>query len=136
MKIVRKFRRKPIIPINSMSDIAFLLLIFIMLISLINYRREVKINYAEAEFQEVTQSENNLEIWINAPGHLFVKGAEVSLNALEQIIATSVVENPDVRIHILADRDTPYKHVNSVMEILKLLQHRIISLVVKETGSS
>lgn len=119
-----------------MSDIAFLLLIFIMLISLINYRREVKINYAEAEFQEVTQSENNLEIWINAPGHLFVKGAEVSLNALEQIIATSVVENPDVRIHILADRDTPYKHVNSVMEILKLLQHRIISLVVKETGSS
>lgn len=73
MKVIRKFRRKPIIPINSMSDIAFLLLIFIMLISLINYRREIKINYAEAEFQEVTQSENNLEIWINAISASFCK---------------------------------------------------------------
>jgi len=68
--------------------------------------------------------------------HLFVKDTEVNLKTLEQIIATSIVENPKVRIHILADRDTPYKHVNSVMEILKLLQHRIVSLVVKETDPS
>lgn len=136
MKIRRKARRKPIIPINSMSDIAFLLLIFIMLISLINYRREIKINYAEAEYQEVTQSENNLEIWINRTGDLFIKGARVNLEVLEQLIAKNIVENPKVRIHILADRDTPYKHVNSVLEILKLLQHRIVSLVVKETGPS
>lgn len=136
MKIRRKLRRKPIIPVNSMSDIAFLLLIFIMLISLINYRKEIKINYPEAEHLEVTQLENNLEIWINPAGRLFVKGAAVDLTACEQIIVKNVIENPKVRIHILADRDTPYKHVNSVLEILKLLQHRVVSLVVKETDSS
>ena len=32
-----------------MSDIAFLLLIFIMLLSLINNRKEIKIDYPEAE---------------------------------------------------------------------------------------
>ena len=68
MNITRRKRRRSILPINSMSDIAFLLLIFIMLISLINYRREIKISYPEAEFQEVTQADKNLEIWINQLG--------------------------------------------------------------------
>ena len=135
MKIKRKVRRKPIIPVNSMSDIAFLLLIFIMLISLMNYRREIKINYAEAEFHEVTQADENLEIWINRAGDAFVDGMLTDLNTLEGIIASEIVENPEVRIHILADKDTPYKNVNSVMEILKILQHRVVSLVVKESGT-
>ena len=42
-------RKKPLIPMSSMSDIGFLLLIFIMLISLINQRHEVPISYPEAQ---------------------------------------------------------------------------------------
>jgi biopolymer transport protein ExbD len=135
MKLRRRGRRKPIVPINAMSDIAFLLLIFIMLISLINYRREVKIDYPEAEQQEVTQADRNLEIWINRAGVVYYKGEIVTPAALEGIIADAVAEDPTVRVHILADRDTPYKNVNGVVEILKLLQHRVVSFVVKERGA-
>lgn len=115
-----------------MSDIAFLLLIFIMLISLINYRQEIKIEYPEAEFQEVTQADKNLEIWINSAGGIFFNGKAVTISSLEGIIADAVTEDPSVRIHVLADRNTPYRHVNKVIELLKLLQHRVVSLVVKE----
>jgi len=132
VKIRRKGRRGPIISINAMSDIAFLLLIFIMLISLINYRQEIKIEYPEAEFQEVTQADKNLEIWIDAAGGIFFDGKAVSLTVLEGIIADAVSEDPSVRIHVLADRNTPYRHVNGVIELLKLLQHRVVSLVVRE----
>lgn len=132
MRIRRKARRGPIISINAMSDIAFLLLIFIMLISLINYRQEIKIDYPEAEFQEVTQDDKNLEIWVNSAGGIFHDGKQVSLSALEGIIADAVIEDPSVRIHILADRNTSYRHVNDVIEVLKLLQHRVVSLVVKD----
>lgn len=132
MKIRRKERRGPIISINAMSDIAFLLLIFIMLISLINYRQEIRIDYPEAEFQEVTQADKNLEIWIDASGAVFFNGKAVSISTLEGIIADAVTEDPSVRIHVLADRNTPYRHVNNVIELLKLLQHRVVSLVVKE----
>ncbi len=115
-----------------MSDIAFLLLIFIMLISLINYRREIKIAYPEAESQEVTQADKNLEIWIKREGTIFYKGEPRSLSQIEAIVADGVAEDPSVRIHILADKYTPYKNVDGVLEILKLLQHRAVSLVVKE----
>jgi biopolymer transport protein ExbD len=134
MKILRKNRRKTIIPINSMSDIAFLLLIFIMLISLINYRREIKINYPEAELRETTQAEQNLEIWINRTGGIFYQGSLVDIHTAEGIIAQAITEKPSIRIHILADKNTPYKNVNQVMQILKLLQHRVVSLVVKEAS--
>ncbi|MBN2616985.1 MAG: biopolymer transporter ExbD [Spirochaetales bacterium] len=131
MKIKRKKRRAPIVPINSMSDIAFLLLIFIMLISLINYRKEVKIEYPEAEFQEITQADKNIEIWVDRWGNYFYNGHQSSISSVEGLIAQSVAENPSVRIHIIADKNTPYKNVNEVVEILKLLQHRAVSFVVK-----
>lgn len=131
MKIKRRKRRAPIVPINSMSDIAFLLLIFIMLISLINYRKEVKIDYPEAEFQEVTQADKNIEIWVDISGNYFYNGHQASITGVEGFIARDIADNPSVRIHVLADRSTPYKNVNEIIEILKLLQHRAVSLVVK-----
>ncbi len=132
MNIKRSRRRKPLVPINSMSDIAFLLLIFIMLISLINYRREIKIDYPEGEYQEVTQADKNLEIWVDRAGAVFYDGTRVTLSYLEAIIADAVAEDPSVRIHILADKNTAFKNVNGLLEILKLLQHRAVSLVVKD----
>jgi biopolymer transport protein ExbD len=107
-----------------------------MLISLINYRKEVKIEYPEARFFEITQAEKNLEIWITMNGDIIIDGMLHTPAMLEDTIAAHIIENPSVRVHILADRDTPYVHVNQVMEILKLLQHRVVSLVVKETDLS
>lgn len=114
-----------------MSDIAFLLLIFIMLISLINYRKEVKIDYPEAVFQEITQADKNVEIWINIKGNYFFNGHLADIKSIEGLIAQEIADNPSIRIHIIADRNTPYRNVNEVVEILKFLQHRAVSFVVK-----
>jgi len=129
---IKRKKPQPAIPVSAMSDIGFLLLIFIMLLALINDRHEVKIDYPEAETVEKTQEEKNLEIWIEQDGTITVEGVIQNQNSLEQIIAAAVVENPSIRIHILADRDTPYRYVNSVVEILQLLQHRVVSFVVRE----
>ena len=49
---IQRRKRKASIATASMSDIGFLLLIFIMLISLINQRHEEKIEYSEAKILE------------------------------------------------------------------------------------
>lgn len=134
MKLRKRVRRKPIIPIDSMSDIAFLLLIFIMLLSLINYRQEIKIDYPEAEFQEVTQVDENFEIWIDREGRVFYDGKQIDLKSLEGLIVDAVIDDPATRIHIIADKNTKYESVNGVVEVLKLLQHRVVSFVVKENS--
>jgi biopolymer transport protein ExbD len=119
------------VPIFSTSDIAFLLLIFIMLVSLINYRVEVKIDYPEARTALRTSAEKNLEVWINREGLIFLDGILADKLALEHKIAELYRTAPDTRVHIIADRNTPYEYINSVLEVLQILQYRVVSFVVK-----
>jgi biopolymer transport protein ExbD len=117
---------------NSMSDVAFLLLIFIMLVSLINYRREVKIDYPEAETAKKTSAEKNLEIWVDKAGVVYLDGLPSSLEAIEIAVTDMYQTAPDTRVHIIADRDTPFGAVNRVLQVLQLLQYRVVSFVVKD----
>ena len=48
------------------------------------------------------------------------------------LIAGKIAEEPSARIHIIADRNTPYKHINDVVSVLQLLQYRVVSFVVRE----
>lgn len=125
-------RRRPSIATSSMSDIGFLLLIFIMLIALMNQRYEEKINYPESAVLERTQADENFEIWVQRNGVISAEGQILDAKALEKAIVQAIVQNPNVRIHIIADKDTPYKYINGVASILQTLQHRVVSFVVKE----
>ncbi|MDR1047545.1 MAG: biopolymer transporter ExbD [Treponema sp.] len=131
MKLRRK-RKHFLIPLNSMSDVAFLLLIFIMLVALINYRREVKIEYPEAQSAKRTSAEKNLEIWIDRSGGVYLDGLPASLAEVETEVDNLYRTAPDTRIHIIADRDTSFERVNRVLGILQILQYRVVSFVVKD----
>ena len=111
-------RRKPSVATSSMSDIGFLLLIFIMLISLMNQRYEEKINYSESAVLERTQADENFEIWVQSNGVVSADGNVLDAAALEKAIVGAIAKNPNVRIHIIADKDTPYKYINGVTSIL------------------
>jgi len=131
MKLKRPRGKNFYIPLNSMSDVAFLLLIFIMLVALINYRKEVKIEYPDAKIALRTSEEKNLEVWIDKDGGIYLDGADADLLALERVIGELYRGAPDTRVHIIADRSTPYEEINAVLEILQILQYRVVSFVVK-----
>jgi biopolymer transport protein ExbD len=115
-----------------MSDVSFILLIFIMLVSLINYRQEIKIDYPEGREAKKTQAAHNFEIWVDANGAVYYGGKSLDASELERLLVETYTAHPDERIHVIADKGTPYKNVARVMSILQLLQHRVVSLVVKE----
>jgi len=129
-----KLRRKNkivSIPLFSTSDIAFLLLIFIMLVSLINYRKEVRIDYPEARTAVRTSTDKNFEVWINREGAIFLNGDASDKPELERNIEELYRNAPDTRVHIIADRNTPYEKIDSVLEVFQILQYRVVSFVVK-----
>ena len=131
MKLKRDKGNSFNIPLSSMSDVAFLLLIFIMLVALINYRKEVKIEYPEAKTVLRTTAEKNLEVWVDRDGGVYLDGDVSDLLALENKIADLYRSAPDTRVHIIADRNTPYEKINTALEILQILQYRVVSFVVK-----
>ncbi|MDR1419328.1 MAG: biopolymer transporter ExbD [Treponema sp.] len=115
-----------------MSDVAFLLLVFIMLVALINYRKEVKIEYPEAKRAARTSAEKNLEIWIDRDGGAWLDGVPAAKRDIEDKIADLYRAAPDTRVHIIADRNTPYEKIAAVLDILQILQYRVVSFVVKD----
>ncbi|MDR0375744.1 MAG: biopolymer transporter ExbD [Treponema sp.] len=127
----RQSRRRFIIPLNSMSDVAFLLLIFIMLVSLINYRKEVKVEYPEAETAKKTSAEKNLEIWIDVQGGLYLNGDASDLRAIEDSVIATYQKAPETRIHLIADKNTRFERVDAVLQMLQILQYRVVSFVAK-----
>ncbi|MCL2244136.1 MAG: biopolymer transporter ExbD [Treponema sp.] len=130
MKLKRK-KRNITIAVFSMSDIAFLLLIFIMLVSLINYRVTVNIEYAEAERAPRTQTEKNLEVWLDKYGEIYLNGTHAEYEELENKIIELYNYAPDTRVHIIADRNTHYEEINKILEIFQFHQYRLVSFVVK-----
>jgi biopolymer transport protein ExbD len=121
---------------NAMSDVAFLLLIFIMLVSLINYRKEVKIDYPEAaEAIEKVNDSKNLELWVDKSGAVYLDGFASNLNEIENMVGELYRTAPDTRIHIIADRDVPFARVNAILEILQLLEYRVVTFVVRSFES-
>jgi len=132
MKLKRTRDKKFNIPLNSMSDVAFLLLIFIMVIALINFRKEVHIEYATAQAVLNTNAEKNLEVWVDLEGDLYIAGDPAGIPQLEKTVADLYINAPDTRIHILADKNTPYEKINAVLGVLQILQYRTVSFVVKD----
>ena len=130
MKLKRK-RTSVFVPLFSTSDIAFLLLIFIMLVSLINYRREVRIEYPEAETARRVSVDKNLEIWVDRYGNLYLDGNPSNISLVERGIVDVYRTAPDTRVHIIADRHTPFEDVHEVLDILQILQYRVVSFVAK-----
>jgi biopolymer transport protein ExbD len=128
---LRRERKAFFIPTFSMSDVAFLLLIFIMLVSLINYRQEVKIDYPEARTALRTSADKNLEVWIDIEGRIYLDGHAADRFTLEEKIIELYVNAPDTRVHIIADRNTSYENIDNVLGILQLLQYRVVSFVVR-----
>jgi len=131
MKLNRKKSRGFVIPMNSLSDIAFLLLIFIMLVALINYRQEINIEFPEAKTALRTVADKNLEVWINIEGDIFLNGEPADFLTYEYEISNLVRTAPDTRVHIIADRHTPYEKINAALEVMQILQYRVVSFVVK-----
>jgi biopolymer transport protein ExbD len=129
---LKRNRRGFVVPLNSMSDVAFLLLIFIMLVALINYRREVKIAYPEAETAKRVSAEKNREIWVDRNGAVYLDGLPCTLADIESAVTELYRNAPDTRLHIIADRDTPFERINGILGILQLLEYRVVSFVVKD----
>ncbi|MCL2479921.1 MAG: biopolymer transporter ExbD [Treponema sp.] len=128
---IKKLRKRYFVPLFSTADIAFLLLIFIMLVSIINYRKEVDINYAQADTAQKTSQQHNLEIWIDRDGNMYLDGESSTIETVEAGIISAYNEAPDTRVHVIADRDTEFAQVHKVLEILQVLEYRTVSLVVK-----
>ncbi|HNQ42970.1 MAG TPA: biopolymer transporter ExbD [Candidatus Cloacimonadota bacterium] len=138
MKIGRKRKGRAEIPTSSMSDIAFLLIIFFMATTKFDVKEGIRIvlPQAAAESEQQTQSLTLTEkemtrLQITADGQIvvnkeaprFYESAE-----LDMLIQQKVKINPQMIFKIITDREAKYNDMIRIVDRLKAAKIEKISL--------
>ncbi|MBW7995563.1 MAG: biopolymer transporter ExbD [Candidatus Glassbacteria bacterium] len=134
----RKSRVEETIPTASMADIAFLLLIFFMVTTVMRKETPLKIAWPEAQALRKTEfrRKNILHVWvnhddpatagINEEGWVYVDDVAYNLmdgsktNMLVEKLRQEYTERKGkLLIAFRADKNTPYNKIDRVLEALK-----------------
>jgi len=136
MKIA--FREKPdvVVPVTSMADIAFLLIIFFLLTSSLVKESGLDIDLPQAkEAKEKQLREKNVAI--DKRGQIYFNGVPVTAAELKVQLSEllkGAVSEEDKVVSIKGDEKAPFGDVVTVMDVVTGLEGRIV--IISETEGS
>jgi biopolymer transport protein ExbD len=115
----RRLTNSPVedFPMTPMIDMVFLLLVFFMTVStLAQADRQVKLDLPESASSDVPEDLTGRgTISLDAEGQIFLGARPQTLEAMQAAIKASLSDNPELRIHVRADRATPYHTIKEVL---------------------
>lgn len=120
MKLKQKVATRTNIPTASMSDIAFLLLLFFLVTT--KFRKEIgfKVLLPEARATErIVKTENLARIYINSRGQISVDDFLVDNQGIVTRFKLKVLENPGIIAYIKADKRVKYDYIDQILESLR-----------------
>lgn len=124
------------IPTSSMSDVAFLLLVFFLATTKFDIKKGLGINLPAAsqlaDKRVRLKEENITKVWIDAEGVITVKSVDaeeqVPLNQLEMKIRSLITGNPDMVVSLKTDRRSKYQYMVQALDKLQAAGAEKISL--------
>jgi biopolymer transport protein ExbD len=118
-----KFKKKAStsskIPTSSMADIAFLLLIFFMVSTVLKLEEGLPIALPKAEAAQDIPRENVIHIWVDRTGKISINDMIVTVKSVEGIVAQRIRQNPGIIVAFYTDEGAPYRVMSDIMEQLK-----------------
>ncbi len=122
------------VPMSSMADIIFLLLIFFMVTAVFSVRRGVEIELPETESAEPI-SQKNVIVRIDSNGDVYLDGEIASLDDVGPYVLARRAEQSQRGVILESDGAAKYQHVMDVLDELLLVGITEISLPTREEGS-
>lgn len=120
MKIKERKKVKAQIPTASMSDIAFLLIIFFMLTTVFRKEIGLRVELPRAYTTErLLKSRDLVNIYIDKQGRISLNDNIVTPDKVKAIMRVILLENPAIVTQLKVDKEVEYNHVWDVIEALR-----------------
>jgi len=133
MLVEKKKSRNSDIPMASLADIAFLLLIFFLVTTTIDVDRGIGLSLpAKGEETEV-RTKNITNLLINAQGEILLDNEVIAINEIARRIEQKIQENPNLIVSVKTDRETKYDVFVKALDELKVANATRIS-IAEPTG--
>lgn len=107
------------IPVASMADIAFLLLIFFISTTIFRMEEGLPVALPRAETAQRQERELIMHVWIDKQGHIAINDRVVAVEDISGVVMKVLQEKPGLIVAFNADERCPYSVVSDVMEELK-----------------
>ncbi len=132
MIVKKKKRVEAVVPTSSMADIAFLLLVFFLLVTTISSDKGIIIPLPPIGDEIKIRSQNITNIFINDQGRIMFDDEEIQITLMKDRIFAMVQENPLMIFSIKSTKGADYQVYISVIDQLKVGGATKISLAEPE----
>ncbi len=130
MKLKTGYRIVSIIPVASMSDIAFLLLIFMLLSSLLAPQPPLQVAPPQIPNTAEVKEEKGTRIYLDTSGHIAVNEKPGRLEDLAALLAP--ISSPEEKIFLYADAECNFEKIDKVLTALKTRAFEKVTLICRE----
>ena len=132
MMLEKERKRAAEIPTASMADIAFLLLIFFLVVTTIDVDKGIGLTLPPKGEEMEVQSKNICNILVNAAGQVLIDEEPAQINLVSDIIKQKIVENSKLIVSLKTAKQTKYEVYIKVLDQLKIAGAKRISLAEPE----
>ncbi len=118
MRLPRKERAAEDFQMAPMIDMVFLLLVFFMCVSSLARADRLRVELDLPESTESTVPDDlsgRGTVSVTGDGTLHTSRGETTLEEMQEEIRETLREEPDLRIQVRADRETPFKEIRRVL---------------------
>jgi biopolymer transport protein ExbD len=128
--LVKKNRPPSEIPSSSMSDIAFLLLVFFLLVSNVDVDKGIGVVLPPPGDSEIKLNPKNITmVLVNAQGEVLFNDQIISVSEIQQRARELEASNPNMVFSVQTDRRTKYQDYIDVVDQLTLARVKKLALI-------
>ena len=114
-----KRRKRVLRTAMAMTDIAFLLLLFFMVFAIISEQTPQQMSLPRVSAANPDAREDQYRVYVMRDGALYADDGPITLNEYAQTAAAEMERSHDFLPVILADEQTPYRHIAPLLEALR-----------------
>ncbi|GHU30476.1 hypothetical protein FACS1894172_03830 [Spirochaetia bacterium] len=121
---------------SASSDIAFLLIIYFIVIAGFNVTKGFLMNLPSKDSTRLILKEDILRFELDASGSLRYNGEIIDVRTAETQIRSAVRGNPNLAVSLIVDPQSPWQGVVSFVELAQTLEVDSFSFTMKTGGES
>ena len=107
------------IPVAAMADIAFLLLIFLMVVSALDQSKKLKLNVPSVVHTSSISQDQVFTVFVDKDGFYYYKGEEKDVNAVSFQYDKHASLFPGAIVQVVGDIDTDYEAIDLLLNTLR-----------------
>ena len=131
MKLKRKIKQR-FEDSSASSDIAFLLIIYFIVIAGFNVNKGFLMNLPAKDSTRLILREDLLRFEMCNEGNIFYEEEIISSETVRELVSFSVIHNPNIAVIITIDKEAPWQNVVSFVELAQDLKIDSFSFSMKK----